>query len=245
MLHAVIIESEPPLLGSLHDELKDRFPFLGLTRTARASEAIEPPSRRQPCLILVAVHRVSSDALRRALEIKAVHRQALLVAVGERLELQRSAATAPCVDHCLELGEALVERAVALVERFLQSVRKAVVIDDSPTYREVLVEVLLTHWPALMIAEAGDGPEGLVDVMGLRPELVVLDLHSSGADWRALLRALKVVNPDGAVVVISRFDFAEYRDATLGQGADHFFAKDSIRSADFLDSIRAILGPLH
>jgi len=101
-------------------------------------------------------------------------------------------------------------------------VRKLLVIDDDPAFRDSLAETLrdLGHH----VVEAADGEDGLARFDAARPDLVFLDLRMPGMDGLAVLRRLRgdAAGPLVPVVVLTAFASGTNTIDAMRQGAfDH------------------------
>ncbi len=100
--------------------------------------------------------------------------------------------------------------------------RKLLVIDDDPAFRDSLAETLrdLGHH----VVEAADGEDGLARFDAARPDLVFLDLRMPGMDGLAVLRRLRgdAAGPPVPVVVLTAFASGANTIDAMRQGAfDH------------------------
>jgi len=101
-------------------------------------------------------------------------------------------------------------------------VRKLLVIDDDPAFRDSLAETLrdLGHH----VVEAADGEDGLARFDAARPDLVFLDLRMPGMDGLAVLKRLRgdAAEPPVPVVVLTAFASGANTIDAMRQGAfDH------------------------
>jgi len=101
-------------------------------------------------------------------------------------------------------------------------VRKLLVIDDDPAFRDSLAETLrdLGHH----VVEAADGEDGLARFDAARPDLVFLDLRMPGMDGLAVLKRLRgdAAGPPVPVVVLTAFASGANTIDAMRQGAfDH------------------------
>jgi two-component system response regulator FlrC len=79
----------------------------------------------------------------------------------------------------------------------------ALVVDDEPTVRKLLADAL--QRAGLEVITAGDGEEALAAFAEARPPLVMTDLRMPGMDGRALVRAVRALAPETAVIVVTGF----------------------------------------
>ena len=101
---------------------------------------------------------------------------------------------------------------------------RAVVIDDAPDIRDLLVMVL-TRSGMRVVGQAGDGQAGVDVVRAERPDVVLLDLAMPVMDGVEALPLIRALVPDARIFVLSAFSDA-VRDLVLADGgADGYLVK--------------------
>ncbi len=143
----------------------------------------------------------------------------------------------------------------AMANTLLRPGIAVLIVDDSPTMRRILREILAED-PAFTIAgEAGDGEAGLEAMARLQPALTLLDIEMPKLDGLGLLRRWALRGP-GRVLVVSSSAPAggEVALEALRLGASGVVAKPSgalsldmaeRRSAALLLAARGIMGLPH
>lgn len=100
---------------------------------------------------------------------------------------------------------------------------RALVVDDDPTVREVVVSYL--ERAGLDVDEAGDGDHALACARACPPDVVILDLMLPGIDGLEVFRRLRAQRGDLRVVMLTaRGDEAD-RVLGLEVGADDYVTK--------------------
>jgi two-component system nitrate/nitrite response regulator NarL len=100
------------------------------------------------------------------------------------------------------------------------------VIDDHPLLRKGVAQLVDLDDRLLMAGEAASGEEGLELARRLEPDLILLDLHMPGMGGLATLRALKALDLDSRVIVLTVSDTEQEVVEALRSGADGYFLKD-------------------
>jgi two-component system chemotaxis response regulator CheB len=113
---------------------------------------------------------------------------------------------------------------------------RVVVIDDSAYSRQTITSMLEEAPDIAVVARAGDGDEGLKQILTHSPDVVTLDLDMPRMDGFALLRILMVRRPTPVLVISSHAGRDDVFRA-LELGAVDFIAKPSPRASA---EIRAI-----
>jgi len=80
---------------------------------------------------------------------------------------------------------------------------KILVVDDSPTFREVMKDVLREFESVGLIKTAATGLEALEIARELEPHLIVLDIEMPGIDGIKTLRVLRHRVPNALVLIVS------------------------------------------
>jgi DNA-binding NarL/FixJ family response regulator len=115
---------------------------------------------------------------------------------------------------------------------------RVVVVDDQALVRMGLRTLLETEADLDLVAEAGDGREGLAVVRRMVPDVVLMDIRMPGLDGLAALREI-TADPalkDVRVVMLTTFELDEYVFEALRAGASGFVLKD----ADPDELVRAV-----
>jgi DNA-binding NarL/FixJ family response regulator len=105
---------------------------------------------------------------------------------------------------------------------------RAVIVDDSPTDRELTRAALCdpaAAWPVEVAGEAADGDEGVALVEQVQPDLVVLDLRMPVLDGFDALPRMRRAAPAAAIVVLSSLPEDEAGPVVLASGAVGFVGK--------------------
>ena len=112
---------------------------------------------------------------------------------------------------------------------------KVLIVDDSKLARMGVVKILKTLHPDWESAEAANADEALARAKESLPDFVLLDYNMPGKDGLALVEAVRQLNPDISVAVISANRQVEVIDRARAAGAT-FLAKPLTTEAlqDFL-----------
>jgi CheY-like chemotaxis protein len=153
--------------------------------------------------------------------------------------------------------EALAARAEALLRPPIDAPMAAgvLIIDDSPTMRRILREIIAEDVAFAVLGEAGDGEAGLAAMARLQPVLTLLDIEMPVMDGLALLRRWALRGPGQVLVVSSSAQSGgDVALEAMRLGATAVVAKPSgalsldmaeQRGADLLRAARSALGLPH
>ena len=113
---------------------------------------------------------------------------------------------------------------------------KVLVVDDSATVRDRLVEILSTLQGVEHVGTASRASEARDAIQATPPDVVVLDIHMPGGSGLEVLGALRAHEQRIMTIVLTNDPAPQWREACLRGGADFFFDK----SADFQQAIDVI-----
>lgn len=114
---------------------------------------------------------------------------------------------------------------------------RILIVDDHTLFRSGIKLVLQRHSGFDVVGEAGDGLEGVKRAKQLKPDVVLLDLHMSGAGGLEALRLLVEDMPETQVVMLTVSEDAEDLLETLRAGARGYLLKN-IDTEFLLESIQ-------
>jgi DNA-binding NarL/FixJ family response regulator len=111
--------------------------------------------------------------------------------------------------------------------------------DDHVTVRHGL-KLLIDGQPDMrVVTEAGDGETAIRRAVTLKPDVVVMDISMPGMTGLVATRKLKLLQPDTAVVALTRHSDDAYLQELLRAGVSGYVLKQSA-PAELLQAIRAV-----
>jgi len=113
------------------------------------------------------------------------------------------------------------------------------IVEDSTLFRQLFKETLKDRFPSVEIYEAVDGEEALARVEAIHPNLIFMDIRLPGENGLELSQKIKSRYPDITVIILTGYDLAEYREASL-RYADYFFSKDSSTTENIFTLVKSI-----
>lgn len=99
------------------------------------------------------------------------------------------------------------------------------VVDDSPFSRRVIRNIIESNRISNRIIEAGDGLEAVIKYKEHLPDLVTMDVLMPKADGIQALRAIKKLNPDAKVIMISSTGKSHIVQDAIREGAIDYILK--------------------
>ncbi len=104
---------------------------------------------------------------------------------------------------------------------------RVLVVDDATSVRQRLLASFRKADGVTEVAEAESGEDALELLEGFRPDLVTLDLMLPGLSGLETLEAMKEVDPDLKVVILTNYPYPAFRRKCLARGAFQFFGKST------------------
>lgn len=111
-------------------------------------------------------------------------------------------------------------------------------IEDSLVTRKLIGKLLNKHADCELVGAWGTGEEALLELVKLRPDVVLVDLELPGISGDDCLRALSVMLPCTALVVLTAHDDAERVFSSLRAGANGYLLK-CCSSVELIAGIKA------
>jgi two-component system chemotaxis response regulator CheY len=119
-------------------------------------------------------------------------------------------------------------------------VARLLVIDDSAAVRDLCARMLATRGHTAVLA--ADGTEALALYQEQRPDAVLLDLHMPGMNGLATLEAIRGVDPEARVAMLTSNQEAEIVQRAFALGARDYILKP-FRAERLQDAIDRLLAP--
>ncbi|RJP18015.1 MAG: response regulator [Candidatus Abyssobacteria bacterium SURF_5] len=120
---------------------------------------------------------------------------------------------------------------------------KALIVEDSAAFREMTRNMLMARFPFMRISDAANAVEALRELARDCPDFILMDIRLPGKNGLELTREIKALYPRVAVIILTSYDFPEYREAAKRFGADYFLVKGTARTNEILSSIDSIVSP--
>jgi two-component system OmpR family response regulator len=103
--------------------------------------------------------------------------------------------------------------------------KEVLIVDDSEQIRERLAALLAESPQIRIVGQAGSGREALDALQRLKPDTVILDIRLPDGSGIDVLKSIKAHHPEIIVIMLTNFDYAQYRQQCRQLGADHFLNK--------------------
>lgn len=113
------------------------------------------------------------------------------------------------------------------------------VVDDHPVVREGIAAMVEQQPDLHVVAECANGPDALTAWRLHRPQVTLLDLEMGAHGGIETLQAIRSIDPQARVIVLTTYDFEEDIFQAVQSGASGYLLKDVPRSG-LLDAVRRV-----
>ncbi|OPC95037.1 DNA-binding response regulator [Pasteurella multocida subsp. multocida] len=103
---------------------------------------------------------------------------------------------------------------------------KVLIIDDHPLMRRGIKQ-LMELAPNFLVADAGNGSEGISLALQTQPDLIILDLNMKGLSGLDTLKALRAEGIDARILILTVSDLKSDIFTLIDAGADGYLLKDT------------------
>ena len=118
---------------------------------------------------------------------------------------------------------------------------RTLIVEDNPLFRQTILDILKNQFPSMILEEAADGKTALEKIEDSIPDLVFMDIKLPGENGLHLTEHIKKKHPQVIVVILTSYDWPEYREAAFKFGANFFIMKGSSTNKEIVDLINSVL----
>jgi CheY-like chemotaxis protein len=118
---------------------------------------------------------------------------------------------------------------------------RTMVVEDSPSFRQVLKLYLQSEFPSMTITEAGNGVEALKEIDACLPNLIFMDFILPGENGLELTRKIKASHPNILIIILTSYNLQEIQKFATQCKPDYFFNKGSIATGEIATLVKSIL----
>ena len=116
---------------------------------------------------------------------------------------------------------------------------RVLLADDHAIVRQGLKLLIDSQRDMAVVGEAADGEDVLDQANALKPDIVVMDISMPGMNGLVATRTLKRLQPNVAVIALTRHDDEAFLEELLRAGASGYILKQSA-PLELLQAIRAV-----
>jgi two-component system NarL family response regulator len=101
-------------------------------------------------------------------------------------------------------------------------------VDDHQLMRKGIVQIVALDPSVTVVAEAATGEEAVAQFLQFRPDVTLMDLQLRGMNGLQAIQAIRQVQPDARIVVLTMYEGDENIYRALRAGAMGYLLKDSV-----------------
>jgi DNA-binding NarL/FixJ family response regulator len=117
---------------------------------------------------------------------------------------------------------------------------RVMLVEDDESFRRILAELLMDRFPSIVLTEAADGAEALEQVENVAPQMIFMDVKLPGQNGLEVMRRIKATNPGIRVVILTSYDFPEYRHLAHSCGAQWFLSKGTCAADEIQNVVKSL-----
>jgi len=117
---------------------------------------------------------------------------------------------------------------------------RIMLVEDDDGFRRSLASLLTSRFPGILLDEATTGTEALKKVESFLPELIFMDIKLPDHNGLEITRRVKALHPEIHVIMLTSYDFPEYREAARASGATIFLSKGSSTAEEIQDLVEGL-----
>ena len=102
------------------------------------------------------------------------------------------------------------------------------IVDDTPSYRALLVGLVQQQPDWSVVGEASDGAEAVQMALRLEPDVVFMDITLPVISGIEATQQIKQALHNTRVLIFTAYDDEEFRQASQRAGADFFIRKEDL-----------------
>jgi len=117
---------------------------------------------------------------------------------------------------------------------------KVMLVEDDDGFRSSLASLLTSRFPGILLDEAANGSEAMERVESFLPHLIFMDIKLPDQNGLVITRSVKALHPEIHVIMLTSYDFPEYREAARASGAYGFLSKGSSTAEEIQDLVEGL-----
>jgi DNA-binding NarL/FixJ family response regulator len=121
---------------------------------------------------------------------------------------------------------------------------RILIADDNKSFRTFLRTLLERHDDWSVCGEAKNGDEAVAKAIGLKPDLILLDIEMPKLDGLSACRLIREKVPTSEILILTVYQSLELARSAAESGAWGYVSKSSI-SRDLIPAIEAMMSHGH
>ncbi len=103
---------------------------------------------------------------------------------------------------------------------------KILIIDDSPSIRKLLIDILDKN--GMEFQELSDGTEAETYYSKFKPDWVLMDISMSNCNGLIASKNILQKHPDAKIMIVTNYDDADFRTVANDLGVKEYVVKDNL-----------------
>ncbi len=123
----------------------------------------------------------------------------------------------------------------------INKMRPVLIVEDNPVFRTVIKGILTARIPSIVVEEASNGEEALIQFRKIDPFLIFMDIRLPDVSGLEITRTIKKIDPEIEIIILTSHDMPEYREVAFLNGASHFLVKGNLKIDDVISLVASAL----
>ena len=115
------------------------------------------------------------------------------------------------------------------------------IVEDDARFRQKLRGSLASRFPSVVFREAVNGKQAFQEIDFSKPVFICMDIGLGDDNGLELTKEIKNLHPEISIMILTNYDYSEYRDAAFQNGADFFLIKGSATIGEIAESLEKVL----
>jgi two-component system NarL family response regulator len=128
----------------------------------------------------------------------------------------------------------------AVADAGAPATKSVLLVDDHALFRMGVANIINQEKDLKVVAEAGDGAQGIAAYERHRPDVTLLDLRMPVLEGVEAVRQIRELDPSARVIVLTTYDTDDEISRALKAGAKAYVLKD-ISADELVNCIRSVL----
>ena len=117
----------------------------------------------------------------------------------------------------------------------------ALVVEDNKKFRKNFIRFMSSRFPTVVFKEAASGEQAMEELSRKPPDIVFMDIELPGENGIETTKKIREQYPQIFIVILTSYNFAEYRDAAYQSGADRFLVKGTTRLEEIAATVESVI----
>jgi DNA-binding NarL/FixJ family response regulator len=117
----------------------------------------------------------------------------------------------------------------------------ALVVEDNKYFRKNFIKFMSSRFPSVVFREAESGEQAMQELSRKPPDIVFMDVELPGDNGIETTKKIREHYPQIFIVILTSYNFPEYRDAAYQSGADRFLVKGTTKLEEIAATVESVI----